>query len=311
MKALITGMDGFVGTYLCRELAAHGYTVMGISRDVAHETCRKVDLLDPVQTEAAVREIRPDVVFHLAGQADVRRSWLDPAGTMEANAVGTLRLLDAVRALGSGIRVLTVGSSDEYGSLGSAGSCVSETAELKPVSPYAISKVAQEQLSRAYAQGYGMDIRMTRSFNHCGAGQRRGFIVSDFASGIARIECGKSSALSVGNLKSARDYTHVRDVVRAYRLLMEHGAAGEVYNVGSGVSHTGKELLARMVSMAECPIPTVQDPDRLRPSDTPVIRCDNRKLREATGWQPTVSFDEMLADALQDWRRRERNEGSV
>lgn len=303
MKALITGSEGFVGRYLRSELKENGYDTAGVSRRGPDTPeCFRADIMDPQKIREILAGYLPDVIFHLAGQADVGLSWRDPEGTLTANVIGTLRLLDAVRDVNRKTRVIIIGSSDEYGKLGNAGQLVSETTEINPMTPYAISKAAQEKLAMAYVQAYGMDLCMTRSFNHCGAGQKKGFIVSDFASGIAEIERGKREKLLVGNLDSARDYTHVKDIARAYRLIAEKGASGAVYNVGSGTSHSGRELLEHLVSMSKVPICVEQDPDRLRPSDTPVVCCDNSRLVHTTGWHPTVSFDDMLLDVLNYWR---------
>ena len=259
--------------------------------------------MDAAQTARIVAEQRPDVIFHLAAVADVGRSWREPQLTMQLNIVAALNLLEAVRAVdASGVRVVIVGSSDQYGSLGAAGARVSEETPLQPQSPYAISKMAQEALARLYARSYGMNICMTRSFNHGGAGQRPGFMVPDFASGIVKIERGEAEALSVGNLASRRDFTHVRDVVRAYRLIAEKGASGEVYNVGSGVTYSAQEVLDLLRSMAMCRVPVRQDPARMRPSDTPVICCDHGKLTRATGWEPSLGMADIARDTLEYYR---------
>ena len=302
MKALITGSLGFVGRYLRAELEANGYEVVGLDV-VPGEGTLRADLMDAAQTARIVAEQRPDVIFHLAAVADVGRSWREPQLTMQLNIVAALNLLEAVRAVdASGIRVVIVGSSDQYGSLGAAGARVSEETPLQPQSPYAISKMAQEALARLYARSYGMNICMTRSFNHGGAGQRPGFMVPDFASGIVRIERGEAEALSVGNLASRRDFTHVRDVVRAYRLIAEKGASGEVYNVGSGVTYSAQEVLDLLRSMAKCRVPVRQDPARMRPSDTPVICCDHGKLTRATGWEPSLGMADIARDTLEYYR---------
>ncbi len=302
MKALITGSLGFVGRYLRAELEANGYEVVGLDV-VPGEGTLRADLMDAAQTARIVAEQRPDVIFHLAAVADVGRSWREPQLTMQLNIVAALNLLEAVRAIdASGIRVVIVGSSDQYGSLGAAGARVSEETPLQPQSPYAISKMAQEALARLYARSYGMNICMTRSFNHGGAGQRPGFMVPDFASGIVKIERGEAEALSVGNLASRRDFTHVRDVVRAYRLIAEKGASGEVYNVGSGVTYSAQEVLDLLRSMAKCRVPVRQDPARMRPSDTPVICCDHGKLSRATGWEPSLGMADIARDTLEYYR---------
>ena len=305
MRALITGSEGFVGRYLRAELMAAGYQVTGLDR-IAGPGCVRCDLNDAEALREAVREIRPEAVFHLAGQADVGRSWKDPAGTVLINTVGAACLLEALRQEAPEAGVLMVGSSDQYGRLGERGLSVREDMETRPQSPYAISKKAQEELGLLYARSYGMRVFATRSFNHGGAGQRQGFMIPDFAAGIVRVERGEEPALRVGNLEARRDFTHVKDVVRAYRLIMELGNSGEIYNVGSGKTWQVREVLDRMRAMASREIPVVQDPSRMRPSDTPVICCDRSKLTRDTGWEPEHSLEEMLRDTLEDYRKRKQ-----
>ena len=301
MKALITGSEGFVGRYLRGELASAGFEVTGVDLRAAEGTLA-ADLLDPEAAEAAVRAVTPDVIFHLAGQADVGRSWQVPQLTVQLNEIAALNLLEAMRKHCPGSAAVLVGSSDQYGNLRENGVSVTEETPMQPMNPYAVSKVAQEQLGRAYARAYGLRICMTRSFNHGGAGQRTGFMIPDFARGIVRVERGEEETLSVGNLASRRDFTHVKDIVRAYRLIAEKGRPGEVYNVGSGTTWSAGEVLDRMTAMASCPIPVRQDPARMRPSDTPVICCDHSKLTRDTGWEPVLPLDEILRDTLTYYR---------
>ena len=301
MRALITGSGGFVGGYLRRELEEHGYEVLGLDVRPQAGTIQ-ADLLDPEQMARAIRAARPDAVFHLAGQADVARSWREPRETMEVNVIGAVDLMEAVRAFDPSVRMVLVGSSDQYGELGDAGRRVEEAREPRPRTPYAVSKQAQEELAQLYVRAHGMDLRMTRSFNHAGPGQREGFLIADFAAGIARVEQGLAPCLKVGDLEARRDFTHVRDVVRAYRLICEQGRPGEVYNVGSGRAHSVREILDRLLAMASCPVPVVQDPARLRPSDTRVICCDHSKLTLHTGWAPQIPLDAILSDVLREWR---------
>ncbi len=201
---------------------------------------------------------------------------------------------------------LCCGSSDQYGNLGEAGGLVSES--LLNASPDALRRVQEGPgglWRRSYVRAYGMNICMTRSFNHGGAGQRLGFLIPDFASGIVKVERGEAKSLKVGNLTSRRDFTHVKDVARAYRLIGEKGKPGEVYNVGSGVTWSAQEILDKLCAMAVCPIPVEQDPARMRPSDTPVICCDHTKLTTDTGWQPQIPLEDILSDTLREWRERE------
>lgn len=304
MRALITGSQGFVGRYLRQELEESGYEVVGLDIQPG-EGAVQADLLNPEQLAAAVRQAEPDAVFHLAGQADVARSWKIPQKTMEINVLAVVNLMEAARAFNPSVRMVLVGSSDQYGNLGEAGRMVSESLATHPQTPYAVSKKAQEEMARVYVRAYGMNICMTRSFNHGGAGQRLGFLIPDFASGIVKVERGEAKSLKVGNLTSRRDFTHVKDVARAYRLIGEKGKPGEVYNVGSGVTWSAQEILDKLCAMAVCPIPVEQDPARMRPSDTPVICCDHTKLTTDTGWQPQIPLEDILSDTLREWRERE------
>lgn len=304
MRALITGSQGFVGQYLRRVLEENGYEVVGLDVQPG-EGAIQADLLNPEQTKAAVEQAKPDAVFHLAGQADVAKSWQIPQRTMEINVIAAVNLMEAVRAFDPSVRMVLVGSSDQYGNLGEAGRLVSEDLAARPQTPYAVSKKAQEEMAQVYVRAYGMNICMTRSFNHGGAGQRLGFLIPDFASGIVKVERGEAKALRVGNLTSRRDFTHVRDVVRAYRLIGEKGKPGEVYNVGSGVTWSAQEILDKLCAMAVCPIPVERDPARMRPSDTPVICCDHTKLTADTGWLPQIPLEVVLRETLEWFRNAE------
>lgn len=301
MRALITGSQGFVGGYLRRELEQNGYEVIGLDICPGEQTVY-ADLLDAGRVAELIWELAPDAVFHLAGQANVAQSWKIPQKTVEINVIAAVNLMEAVRQAAPQAHVVMVGSSDQYGNLGEAGKLVSETTETRPQTPYAVSKKAQEEMAQVYARSYGLHICMTRSFNHGGAGQREGFLIPDFAAGVARVEKGLAKCLKVGNLASRRDFTHARDVVRAYRLISEKGRAGEVYNVGSGVTYSAREILDRLVAMAGCPIPVEQDPAKMRPSDTPVICCDRGKLTGDTGWEPDIPLDVILREVLDYFR---------
>lgn len=301
MKALITGSLGFVGGYLREELEQNGYDVTGLDVRPGEKTLQ-TDLLDREQTVSVLREVQPDIVIHLAGQANVAKSWKIPQKTFEINVIAAINLMEAVREATPQAHVVLVGSSDEYGLLGTAGASVSETMPPNPRTPYAVSKLAQEQIAGVYARTYGLNICMTRSFNHGGAGQQEGFLIPDFASGIVRVEKGLQPCLRVGNLDSRRDFTHVRDVVRAYRLLAEKGRPGEVYNVGSGSTHSAREILDKLLTLSNMDIPVEQDPARMRPSDTPVICCNHEKLTRDTGWEPKLGLDQILHDVLAEWR---------
>ncbi len=302
-KALITGSQGFVGHYLRQELEHNGYTVTGLDIQTG-EGVVVTDLLNQDAVNDVILQLQPDVIFHLAGQANVAKSWSIPQKTVELNVVAAINLMEAVRQKKPDCRMVLVGSSDQYGNLGEAGKLVSETLVTKPQTPYAVSKKAQEEMAQVYVRAHELNISMTRSFNHAGAGQGKGFLIPDFASGIVAVERGEQSCLKVGNLTARRDFTHVKDVVRAYRLIAEKGYAGEVYNVGSGVTYSAQEILDELCQLAKCQIPVEQDAAKMRPSDTPVICCDHRKLTQHTGWEPEISMDEILKEVIEDWRKQ-------
>ncbi len=302
MKALITGSRGFVGPYLREELEKNGYQVTGLDLQ-SDEMTIQADLLDTKAVQQVISQVKPDAIFHLAALADIGKSWKKPQLTMEMNIISAINLMEAVRNSDlKDTRIVMVGSADQYGNLGEAGASVSEDMEMKPQSPYAISKRAQEDMAKLYCKSYGMNICMTRSFNHSGAGQRLGFMIPDFAYGIVKVERGEAHEMLVGNLSSCRDFTHVRDTVRAYRLIAEKGHTGEVYNVGSGKTRAVQEILDQLRSMAKCEVPVRQDPSRMRPSDTPVIRCDHSKLTRDTGWEPEIDISVILEDTLNYYR---------
>ena len=302
IRALVTGSEGFVGKYLRAELENQGREVLGLDL-VDGPGCRKTDLNDEAALRELLREFRPQEIYHLAGQANVGRSWKEPAETFQINVLGAVHLLETVRLEAPEAGLLMVGSSDQYGRLGDQGQQVTEDTPTRPQSPYAVSKKAQEEMGLLYAKSYGLRVLATRSFNHGGAGQKQGFMIPDFAAGIVRVERGESPTLKVGNLAAWRDFTHVKDIVRAYRLLMEKGRSGQVYNVGSGRVWQVQEILERMRKLAKVPVPVEQDPSRMRPSDTPVIRCDSSRLVQDTGWKPEHSLDEILAETLECYRK--------
>lgn len=303
-RALITGSQGFVGHYLRRELEEHGYAVIGLDLKTGDGVI-VANLLDGDVVKTVIAQEQPDMIFHLAGQANVKKSWELPRMTVELNVIAAINLMEAVRHEKPECRMVLVGSSDQYGNLGEAGKLVPETLATHPQTPYAVSKKAQEEMASVYVKAYELSISMTRSFNHAGAEQGKGFLIPDFASGIVAVERGQQPCLRVGNLTARRDFTHVRDVVRAYRLIAEKGQAGEVYNVGSGITYSAEEILDKLCDLARCPISVEQDPAKLRPNDTPVICCDHSKLTEHTGWEPTISMDEILQEVMTYWREKQ------
>ena len=304
MKALITGSSGFIGGHLVAELKGNGYEVVKCDLKASDDTVA-MDIMNQEMIQNVLAEHKPDVIINMAGQANVGLSWKKPQLTVQLNTVGLINILEAVRAVNSKIRVIAVGSSDEYGSLEERGANVTEDIPVKPITPYAISKQAQELFAQLYVRAYSMDVCMIRLFNLGGPGQAKGYMISDFASGIAEVEAGKREYMSVGNLESARDFTHVKDACRAVRLIAEKGHAGEVYNISSGTTHKAQEVLDKLVRMAKKEIEVRQDPARMRPSDTPVVCGNHDKLTSHTGWMPELGLDEILADALDYWRGQE------
>ena len=307
MRALVTGSGGFVGRYLVSELREQGDEVVCCTSKGAAGTLQ-MDIMDAEQIRSVIEQTRPDVLFNLAGQANVALSWKMPQRTFSLNAIGFINILEAVRKIDPKIRLIAVGSADQYGSLEARGVNVTEEIPMQPKSPYAVSKAAQENMAQAYFRAYGMDICMVRCFNLGGADQPKGFMIPDFASGIAEIEMGLREKLLVGNLGSARDFTHVKDAAKAYRLIAEKGRSGEIYNLCSGVPYTGEVVLEKLCRLAAKEIHIEQDPSRMRPSDTPVVCGNHDKLTAHTGWTPLYGIDEIVADALSYWRDQVKKE---
>ncbi|MBL8097330.1 MAG: GDP-mannose 4,6-dehydratase [Anaerolineales bacterium] len=305
---LVTGGSGFAGTYLVEFLRTRPHlTIWTCDRTgpnprlgaagASHHV--KLDLLDPVAARRVMADIRPDYVYHLAGQAFVGQSWSDPWGTLEINVRAQLNLLEAALAERINPRFLSVGSMEEYGRVAERDLPIREAQALRPDSPYGVSKVAQDMLGLQYHLSRGLPVIRVRPFNHIGPRQSRRFVAPAFASQIAAIEAGKQApVIQVGNLSARRDFTDVRDVVRAYVLALEHGEPGEVYNIGSGGSHSIQSLLERLLSYSTQAITIETDSERLRPADVPDVVCDARHLRDATGWQPRITFDQSLRDLL-------------
>jgi GDP-4-dehydro-6-deoxy-D-mannose reductase len=240
-------------------------------------------------------------VYHLAGWSDVGGSWTDPRATLRVNAEGTLNVLEACRHAAVG-RVLLISSADVYGIVPPDDLPITEQHPFAPVSPYAASKAAADLLGLQAHLGHGQDVVRVRAFNHLGPGQSDRFVASAIASRIAANERDGADEVPVGNLAARRDFTDVRDVVRAYRLLVEHGTAGEVYNVCSGVAIAIQQLADSLLALAEHPMRLVVDPERYRPVDVPVVLGDAGRLRAATGWAPAIPFETTVADLLAYWR---------
>lgn len=305
-RVLITGATGFVGAYLVAHLAeAHpDWQVTGTTRHAAPADSRFVpcDLCDAAAVASLIEQVKPEMVIHLAGQSNVPASLQDPETTLANNILGTLHLLDACRAHVPQARLLIVSSSEVYGPTPPEAQPLHEDRPLHPVNPYAVSKAAQEMLALQYAYSYDLDVVVARPFNHIGPGQTDRFVVSAFARQIVEVERGERQVISVGNLDAARDFTDVRDVVRAYGLLLERDERGGIYNIGRGTAAPIGDLLDMLCHMAQVAITIERDPARLRPSDAPVMLADTTRLRHATGWQSAIPLEQSLDEILAWWR---------
>jgi GDP-4-dehydro-6-deoxy-D-mannose reductase len=315
VRLLVTGAGGFVGGHLAEflhsehpEVEVHGVSLPQGSvawRAAPGARMVEADLTDPAAARAVVEDVRPDRILHLAGQSSVHLSWLDPGGTLRSNVLGIVHLLDAVRALGLRPPALVVGSAEEYGPVGPDEMPIREETPLRPSSPYAVSKVAQGALALLYGPAGGMRVVLTRTFHHTGPGRGEAFAESSFARQIAEIEAGRREpVLRVGNLEAVRDFADVRDVVRAYWMLLDKGEGGRVYNVCSGRGRRIRELLDVLLAASVARVEVRTDPERLRPSDVPAQVGDPARLRAATGWEPRIPLERSLQDLLDDWRAR-------
>jgi GDP-4-dehydro-6-deoxy-D-mannose reductase len=298
VRTLVTGAGGFVGAHLVRHLEDAGDEVIELER-----TVDGIDSADAEPRTEAVMAAKPQVVYHLAGASDVGGSWSAPHETFLANALGTLNVLEAARAAGVE-RVLAVTSADVYGQVSEDELPLREDQPLRPVSPYAASKVAADAIALQAYLGHGLAVLRVRAFNHLGPGQSDRFVAPSLAARIARNERDGGDEVPIGNMTPLRDVTDVRDVVRAYRLLMEHGEPGAVYNVCRGKAVSVKEIADLLLSMAARPMHLVSDPALQRPVDIPILVGDNGALRRVTGWEPTIPLEQTLADVLADWRSR-------
>ena len=268
----------------------------------------QADLLDRHRVDALVREIQPQWVFHLAALSSPAASWEDPAGTIATNAGIEANLLAALVRQKPMPRVVVVGSADEYGRPVGRARRLDEATPLRPLTPYGVSKVTQDLLALQYHLSHGLPAIRMRPFNHAGPRQAPQFAIASFAQQIARIELGKQPPiLKVGNLEARRDFTDVRDIVRAYLLAAEKGKPGDVYNVGSGTAPRLRELVATLLKMTRASITLEVDPARTRPVEAEVYVCDARRFQRLTGWRPRIGLDTMLRDTLDDWRRQERS----
>lgn len=296
MRALVTGAGGFVGNHLVDHLAACGDEVTSLEWSTDG-----IDITEPDELTQAVVKAAPEAVYHLAGASDVGGSWLEPRSTFLANALGTFNVVEACREAGVQ-RVLAVTSADVYGQVTEDELPLDEDQPLRPVTPYAASKVAADAVAYQAWLGYGLPVMRVRAFNHLGPGQSDKFLAPSIAARIARNEADGGLEVPIGNTTPRRDITDVRDVVRAYRLLIERGEPGTAYNVCRGEAVSVHEIADRLLGMAHHPMHLVNDPALERPVDIPVLIGDNTRLVSRTGWAPSIPLETTLADVLADQR---------
>ena len=310
MKALIIGGGGFVGPYLIRHFRDDLHFDVAVTKIPKEEIAADniavydLDILDKAQITDVLNKVRPDYIIHLAAQSSVAYSWKNPALTIDINVKGGINVLDATRELDYKPRTLLIGSGEEYGHIREGECPIKEDNTLRPGNIYAATKSCQNMLGKIYADAYDMDVMMVRAFNHIGPNQAPFFVVSDFCKQVADIEKGNHEpVMYVGNLSAKRDFTDVRDVVRAYGLLVQQGKKGETYNVGTGHALAIQEILDRIISLSDCNIEVKVDEARLRPVDVPIIEPDITKINECTGWKPEIDINTTLKETLEYWRK--------
>lgn len=315
MRILITGACGFVGHHLAKHLLSttssaelHGTVLPGLPYKTQPDMVfHELDLKNVRQVDKLVADLRPEYIYHLAAQAFVPRSFEAPWETLENNIRSQLNIILACLKIQIAPHILIISSAEIYGPASIDELPLTEESRLRPTSPYSVSKIAQDMMGLQYYHSHNLPIMRARAFNHIGPGQNARFVAPDFASQVARIEANmQPPVIHVGDLTAERDFTDVRDIVRAYRIIIEKGTPGEVYNVCTGETHSIQSILDRLIRLSASTIEVVVDPSRLRPTSIPVLVGDNSRLRNATGWQPQIPIDQTLADVLEDCRCRIR-----
>jgi GDP-4-dehydro-6-deoxy-D-mannose reductase len=314
-KALITGITGFAGSYLAHELLNNGYDVCGsflnensISLLPDREKFRlyKLDLLDETKTNELIDKEKPDYLFHLAGLTSPRKSIANPKEVIINNTVAQINLFEAIKKLNlKNIKILIVSSAEVYGLVNKTDLPMSENTPLNPTNPYAVSKLTQDYLGLQYFLSDKLNIVRVRPFNHIGPRQAPDFVVPTFAKRIVEIERGNSNVMKVGILSSKRDFTDVVDMVKAYKLALEKGVSGEVYNLGFGKSYSIKEILDIMIGLSKVEIKVEEDPALVKQSDDPELLCDYTKFKNLTGWSPQIPIEKTLENTLDYWRKQD------
>lgn len=310
-KVVIIGAAGFVGHYLIDHLyEQYGWSIVAtkMKAEILEKEEIKVvdlDILEPESITALFEKERPDYIIHLAAQSSVALSWKNPQLTVDINIKGTCNVLEAVRTLDYKPRILLIGSGEEYGHIRPEESPVAETNSVRPGNIYAATKACQNMIGNIYAKAYGMDVMMVRAFNHIGPNQLPIFVVADFCSQVAAIEKGeKEPVICVGNLAAKRDFTDVRDVVRAYGMIMLKGQSGVTYNVGRGTSIAINDILEKILAMSQTAIKVQIDEKKFRPVDIPDIVADTTLLQKDTGWKPEIALEQTLEETLNYWRNK-------
>lgn len=317
MKALITGITGFVGSHLAEHLLSLNYEVFGSVRwrskrdNIDHLEqdgsikLFETDIKDPMSVRKTVADCMPDEIYHLAAQSFVPTSWSAPAETLDTNIQGQLNILEAAREVVPNARIHVVGSSEEYGLVYPDECPMTETQPLRPLSPYGVSKVGQDLLGWQYFQSYGLHVIRTRAFNHTGPRRGEVFVTSSFSKQLAEIKKGITEpVIKVGNLEAKRDFSDVRDVVKAYQMVVTKGEPGEVYNICSGIGRPIQSVLDLLLEITGLDVKIEQDPSRMRPSDVMVLEGSSEKIKREVGWAPSITFEVTMKDLYEFWLER-------
>ena len=318
MRLLITGFTGFVSQHFLELLnkLEPGSAVLGIDKNIPDSnfsnysnltiSFENIDLLNRSATDKILDSFQPEYILHLASVSSVAQSWQTPLDSFVNNTNIFLNLVEQIRINKSKCRILSVGSSEEFGEVTEKELPLTEEHPLKPVSPYAVARVSQEMLSKIYADGFSLDIVMTRSFNHIGPGQRDVFVISSFAKQLVQLAKNNSGAntITTGNLSVIRDFVDVRDVVRAYYLLFKKGRSGEVYNICSGKGIVLKDIISTMSELLGIKVDTIVNPQLIRPNENKKVIGSYQKIKDELGWQPEIEIEKSLADIIQYWQSK-------
>lgn len=305
-RVLIFGAGGFVGSYLCKEFLNNGYKVSGTDKGEGSALPSEVDfyrtdLMQANEVEKLIGQIQPDIIVNLAAISSVGASWNMPQTTMAINVIGALNIMEAARKSEKKPRILFVGSSEEYVI---SENPLDENTQLNANNPYGISKVTQEQFAKLYREQYGLKIYCVRPFNHTGIGQRDSFVLPSFCKQVAEIDkSGKDGKIQVGNLKVKRDFSHVKDVVRAYRMIVESDNCNQIYNVGSGNAYSLEDMLTYIIGLSNQHIEIEVAQNRIRPTDQPVICCDRSLIGKELGWEPQYNVYDALKEMYEYYAR--------